>query len=88
MFRLWGKMVKDNRLIRDMVVELPGEDTRTHKVFAAVDQICNAFDLERPIWLQSNVTDFQRHKKTRFREDSFIEKPEFDYLEILVIEED
>ena len=37
---------------------------------------------------ESNIPDFKRHSKTRFRQDSFIEHIEFDYLEIQVIEED
>ena len=40
---------------------------------------------QNPIWLDSNVADFKRHARTRFRQDSFIEHIEFDYLEIQVI---
>ena len=46
------------------------------------------FDLGKPIWLDATVTDFQRHDKTRFTQDNFIEAIDFDYLEIHVIEED
>ena len=79
MFRLWGKMWKDNHMLKDLVIDDDSEDTRTHKIF---------HDLENPIWLESNISDFKRHSKTRFRQDSFIEHIEFDYLEIQVIEED
>ena len=46
------------------------------------------FDLEKPIWPDSNISEFQKVNKTRFYQDSFIETIEFDYLEIQVIEED
>jgi hypothetical protein len=46
------------------------------------------FDLGKPIWLESNIREFQRHAKTRFHQDSFIEEIDFDYLEFHVIEED
>lgn len=88
MFRVWGKICKDNRLIRDITVEDSTEDTRTHKVFHALDEICRAFDLGRPIWLDSNIQEFKRHAKTRFRPDSFVDDIDFDYLEFHVIEED
>ena len=88
MFRLWGKMWKDNHTLKDLVIDDDSEDTRTHKIFHALQEICYDFDLENPIWLDSNVTDFKRHSRTRFRQDSFIEHIEFDYLEIQVIEED
>ena len=86
--RIWAKEILDNRLVKDMVVTDNGDETRTHKVFQALDEVCHAFDLGKPIWLDSNITDFQIHAKTRFTKDSFIEEIPFDYLEFQVIEED
>lgn len=88
MFRMWGKIWKDNHLIKDVVAADDSKDTRTHKVFRCLEKICYDFDLGQPIWLDSNVKEFQRHSKARFRKDSFIEDIEFDFLEIQVIEED
>ena len=42
---------------------------------------------EEPIWLESNIDEFRRLDHTRFRQDSFIEPLDFDYLEIRVLEE-
>ena len=88
MFRLWGKIFKDNRLITDHVVENISDDTRTHKIFHAIDILCLKFDISHPIWLDSNITDFKRHNKVRFNKDNFIDGCSFDYLEIQIIEED
>ena len=89
MFRLWAKIFKDNRMLKDMVVCNEKEDmTRTQKVFEAIDEVCYAYDLSKPIWLDATVADFKRHDKTRFTRDNFIDTIEFDYLEIQVIEED
>ena len=88
MFRIWGKLIKDNHLIKDTTICDDTDASRTQKVFHALDEICNEFDLGKPIWLDTNIRDFQRHAKTRFRQDSFIEEIEFDYLEFHVIEED
>ena len=87
MFRLWGKIWKDNRMLRDMVYTEESDDTRTHKIFRGLDEICHEFDLGNPIWLDKTVTEFRRHSKARFYQDSFIEEVEFDYLEIQVLEE-
>ena len=65
MFRVWGRLFKDNRFIKDITVCNAAEDTRTHKVFHALDEICYSFDLIRPIWLDSNIRDFKLHDKTR-----------------------
>ncbi len=88
MFKLWAKEFKDNHMLKDMTVINEKEDTRTHKVFNALDEVCRDFDLSKPIWLDQNINDFKRTSKARFYQDSFIDSIEFDYLEIQVIEED
>lgn len=88
MFRLWAKEFKDNRMLKDTVIEDASDDTRTHKVFGALEQVCIQFDLGQPIWLDSTISEFKRHDKARFSQDNFIETIDFDYLEIHVIEED
>ena len=87
MFRLWGKIFKDNHMLRDTVIEDDRNDTRTHKIFDSLDQICYDFDLGKPIWLDSNIDEFKRHDKTRFYQDNFVDSIDFDYLEIHIIEE-
>ncbi len=88
MFRLWARIFKNNHLCRDTVICDDSQDTRTRKVFHALDEVCAEFDLGKPIWLDSNIKDFQRHAKTRFYADSFIERIDFDFLEIQILEED
>ena len=88
MFRLWGKIWKDNHMLKDTVICDDSEDTRTHKIFHALQEICYDFDLANPIWLDKTINDFKRHSKTRFYQDNFVETIEFDFLEIQVIEED
>lgn len=89
MFRLWAKVFKNNKMIKDMVVTNDSKNlNRTKKVFQAIDEICYNYDLAKPIWLDSTIEDFKRHDKTRFTKDNFIESINFDYLEIHVIEED
>ena len=88
MFRMWGKLMKHNRLLQDTTISIGDYSlTRTQMVFQALDTICYEFDLERPMWLSANIHDFQTHAKTRFVQDNFIESIDFDFLEIQVIEE-
>ena len=87
MFRLWVKIFKDNRMLKDTVICDDSDDTRTHKIFHALEEACYEFDLSKPIWLDSTVAEFRRHSKARFYQDNFIESIEFDYMEIHVIEE-
>lgn len=87
--RIWAKIFENNHMLRDTVIinEDPSM-TRTKKVFAALEEVCMAFDLSVPLWLDVNIADFKRTAKTRFRQDSFVDHIDFDFLEFQVIEED
>lgn len=88
MFRMWGKLFKNNNIIKDTTITINDYSlSRTQMVFQALEDICYAFDLGKPIWLDANVKEFQRLSRTRFRQDNFIEHISFDYLEIQIIEE-
>jgi len=86
--RIWFKQWQNNHMLADMVVTNDDDDdTRTHKIFDALTEVCEAWDLSKPIWLDANIKEFQTLAKTRFSQDNFIDQIEFDYLEIHVIEE-
>ena len=88
MFRLWAKVFKENKLLKDIVIENDSTElNRTRKVFNAIDSICYEFDLSNPIWLDATVAEFKKHAKARFYQDNFVDSIDFDYLEIHVIEE-
>lgn len=85
--RIWFKMMKNNHLLRDYTYEDHSSDTRTHKIFRGIDEVCSVFDLGKPIWLDATIADFKFYARARFTKDCFIEEIDFDYLEIHVIEE-
>mgnify|MGYP000420518520 CR=1 FL=1 len=87
MFQMWGKLVENNHVLQDLTVCIDDEDTRTHKVFRALDEICDAW-----IWRSRSGSirifrSLNGRSKTRFTQDNFIESLEFDYLEIQITEE-
>lgn len=86
--RIWFKMVADARLLQTDTVEDYRDDTRTHKIIHALEEVCRKWDLAVPAWLDTNQKEFMRSSRTRFTKDSFVEAIEFDYLEIEVLEED
>lgn len=88
MFRMWAKAFKSNKMMWDMEVSNDTFDTRTHKIMASIEKVCNEKDLSIPIWLDKNIADFKRTAKVKFRKDNFIDEIDFDFLEFHVIEED
>ena len=88
MFRMWGKIMKDNHLVRDTVACISDYSlSRTQMVFDSLDSICYEFDLSKPIWLDVTIAEFKKHAKARFYQDNFVDSIDFDYLEIQIIEE-
>ena len=75
-------------MLQDTCIADDSNDTRTHKIFRALEEVCYQFDLGKPIWLDKTIAEFKRHDKARFTQDNFIDSIDFDYLEIHVIEED
>ena len=86
--RIWVKVFSDTHMINSETIEDYSEETRTHKIFKALEEACYRLDLGKPMWLDANVEEFKRLAKTRFTKDNFVEEVEFDYLELHVIEED
>lgn len=87
MFRLWGKLIKNNRIITDHVFELDAPSMAyDDKVEEGMSALCYHFDIQKPLWLEENNEDFPLRGKTRFKDDHFMEEISFDYFEIEIIE--
>jgi len=87
MFRLWGKIMKDNEMVTDHVFELTNMTlSEEDKVKEGMEAICYHFDIGKPMWFSDNYNDYNLVGKTRFMEHHFIESINFDYFEIEVIE--
>ncbi len=88
MFRMWAKLWKENRLMLDKVIEDGSSQSRTKKIFGAMESLCQEWDLPMPLWLPSQIGEFGQSSRTRFGQDSFVEDFPYDYLEIHMLEED
>ena len=89
MFRLWAKIMVSGKMVKNMTIENSDSSlNRTKKIFNSIDEICYAYDLSKPIWLDKNIREFKKNSRTRFTKDNFVDEIDFDFLEIEVIEED
>ena len=85
--RLWGKLVKNNKIIKDNTVPLIVEDDYQAALKEAMIQLCDSFDIAKPYWLNKNLNEYNRLGKTSFNKDNFIEEIEFDKLVIEELED-
>lgn len=89
MFRLWAKIIVSGKMVKNITIENSDSSlNRTKKIFSALDEVCYAYDLSKPLWLDKNIREFKRSSRTRFTKDNFVDEIEFDSLDIEVIEED
>ena len=82
-------MIVSGKMVKNMTIENSDSSlNRTKKIFSAIDEVCYAYDLSKPIWLEKNINEFKKSSKTRFTKDNFVDDIDFDSLDIEVIEED
>ena len=86
---MWGKIWKDNHLLKDTVVENDAErQPEPIRSFRLWKKSAMTLIWESPSGSPPMCRSFSATAKPVFRKDSFIEEIPFDYLEIQVIEED
>ena len=78
--RLWGRMMKQQRIIRQETIEIKNDD-----VEEAFLEICRRFDVQRPIQLPKHNREFEKFGRTFFAKEHFTESIDFDKLEIELI---
>jgi hypothetical protein len=86
--RLWGKIYKNNKLIRHEEAEFKGGADYQENLKMCITEICQKLDIQKPYWLPKNLEEYNKYSKTSFKQDNFIEEIDFDYFEIVELEED
>ena len=83
--KLTGRLIKGNKLIKEASVE-KSEDGLPYRdlLEACLLSLCKNLDIQVPIWLKKNTTQFALYRKTSFSEDQFMEKVKFDRFEIKI----
>ncbi len=88
MFKLWGKIIKNNRIIQSYTSECDNNNlSKKELVNICLEEICREFDIQKPLWLPIHEKDFNRYYKAKFNADAFMEEIEFDAFEIEFVEE-
>ena len=78
--RLWGRMMKQQRIIRQETIEIENDD-----IEEAFLEICRRFDVQRPIQLPKHNREFEKFGRTFFSKEHFTESIDFDKLELELI---
>ena len=60
MLRLWVKIYRNNKIVKDYVAQSNNYNlSRTKMILLCLEEACHKLDLASPIWLELNIKDFQ-----------------------------
>lgn len=83
--KLYGRLIKQGKLIKEAwSVPQESSDDFRDQLEECLILVCKELDVEVPIWLKKNTTEFGLYKKTSFNSDHFGETIKFDRLEIVL----
>ncbi len=83
MSRLWVKLVKHHRMMKNETIECAwGEEQ------AALVELCREMDVPAPMWLNKHEFEFAEFRHTAFNRDHFVEEVSFDRMEIEFLDDD
>lgn len=88
MFKVWGKLIKDNRIYKSYDIINDSKLAFDDKRDKAFEEICYHFDLSAPIWLNKHSDEFLEFNRATFYQEDFIENIDFDRLELDLIVSD
>ena len=77
MARLWARVIVRHRIARQTTVPCTPDG-----VEAALNEICQEFDIPNPIWLHKHEHEFEEFRHTAFLPEHFMEEVPFQKLEI------
>lgn len=73
-----GRIIKNNKIIKDIVVEDNLDGSYQEKLKRCIDNICKQVDIARPYWLPINVDEYNKRRKAIFDYNNFVEDINFD----------
>lgn len=78
MIKIWGKLIKNNKIIKQEVVTSDEAGSYQENLKRCITEICYKMDIQKPYWLNSNLEEYNRRSKTSFTRHNFIEDIDFD----------
>lgn len=78
MIKIWGKILKNNKIIKDDVVTSSIEGSYQDQLKECITNLCLKFDIQKPYWLPTNMEEYNKKNRTTFNYHNFMEEIDFD----------
>ena len=82
MVKIWGKVIKNERIIKNHVLEI--DETNT-SFFDMLKSMCEKLNIPTPVLLDKHVYDFNVFNISTFKPDDFIESVKFNRLTLQLV---
>ena len=79
MFRIWAKILKDGKIVRQLTYERNEKFSYPH-FFDYLAEICEGLDIATPILIKPHIFNYAKFNSVRFLPRDFAESVDFDYL--------
>ena len=79
MFRIWAKILKGEKIIKQITYERDDKFTYS-SFFEYLSDICDGLDISTPILLKTHIFNYAKFRTVKFLPRDFAEQPEFDKL--------
>lgn len=81
--KVWGRIRKNNRTVDERTVALPVKSAYEVEDWGEpLSKLCHDLNLSRPVILKKHVRDLEQFSYAVFLPGDFLEKVDFDRLEI------
>jgi hypothetical protein len=83
--KLNGKLIIGTKILKETTVEIEthGEETSFRENLEdCLISLCKELDIQVPMWLKKNTTEFVNYGRTSFTDEQFFEKVDFQRFEI------
>lgn len=79
MIRIWAKVMKKDKILKQCVFEREGEIDYS-EFFDYAMEICQTLDIPTPVIIKTHLFNYAKYNHVRFKESDFVEKINFDKL--------
>lgn len=81
MFKIWAKTIKNHKIVGSYIYH-SADKFDSGEFLSYLTEICHDMDIPTPVILKSHVRNYTFFNITKFRKEDFIEKVDFDTLQL------
>lgn len=79
MIRIWAKVIKNDKIVKQTVYEREGI-TDYSEFFNYTMEICEKLDVPTPVIIKTHLFNYAKYNYVRFKPIDFVESVDFDKL--------